>query len=332
LSSKPALKIIPQASAAAARAVEIEIEGLRALATSLRAGLEGPFGRAVAAIAQAPGHIVVTGIGKSGHVAGKIAATLASTGTAAFFLHPAEASHGDLGMMADGDLVLALSWSGETPELRAVIDHCKRFGVPLLAVTSEAASALARAADIALVLPRAPEACPIGVAPTTSTTMQMAFGDALAMALLEGRGFSAEQFRDYHPGGRLGARLKTVADVMIARAETPTLSRSATLSEAIFEISRGRCGGAAIVDDADRLIGAFTDGDLRRALSRADLSARVADHMSHTPVFVEPKLLASEALRLMNERPKPIMLMFVCDAGRLMGAVHMHDLLRAGLA
>jgi arabinose-5-phosphate isomerase len=228
--------------------------------------------------------------------------------------------------------VLALSWSGETPELRAVIDYCKRFGAPLLAVTADAASALARAADIALVLPRAPEACPIGLAPTTSTTMQMAFGDALAIALLEGRGFSAQQFRDYHPGGRLGARLTTVADVMIGRAETPTLQPGASLSEAIFEISRGRCGGAAIVDAADRLIGAFTDGDLRRALAGADLSARVGDHMSMTPAFVDPKLLASEALRLMNERPKPIMLMFVCDVDRLVGAVHMHDLLRAGVA
>jgi arabinose-5-phosphate isomerase len=235
-------------------------------------------------------------------------------------------------MVAEGDVVLALSWSGETPELRAVIDYCKRFGVPLLAVTSEPKSALARAADIALVLPRAPEACPIGLAPTTSTTMQMAFGDALAMALLDGRGFSAEQFRDYHPGGRLGARLTTVADIMIARAETAALAPDASLSEAIFEISRGRCGGAAVVDAADRLIGAFTDGDLRRALAKADLTAKVGDHMSMTPVHVGPGLLASEALRLMNARPKPIMLIFVCEADRLVGAAHMHDLLRAGLA
>jgi arabinose-5-phosphate isomerase len=332
LSSQPKIAADPDYAASAVRAIEAEMEGLRSLARAMESTLEAPFRAVVQAIIAATGRVVVTGMGKSGHVAHKIAATLASTGAPAFFLHPAEASHGDLGMVAEGDVVLALSWSGETPELRDVIDYCKRFAMPLIAVTSEAESALARAADHVLILPRAREACPIGLAPTTSTTMQMAFGDALAIALLEGRGFSAAQFRDFHPGGRLGARLVTVGDVMMTGADLPTLPEAATLSEAIFEITRGRCGGAAVVDDEGRLVGAFTDGDLRRAMGRADNAARVADHMTRSPVSVEPCMLAAEAVRMMNARPRPILLIFVCEAGRLVGAVHMHDLLRAGVA
>jgi arabinose-5-phosphate isomerase len=332
LSPRPQIARPPSYPASAVRAIEAEIEGLRSLATAMRTTLAEAFDAATAAIAAARGRVVVTGMGKSGHVARKIAATLASTGTPAFFLHPAEASHGDLGMVAEGDLMLALSLSGETPELRDVVDYCKRFGVPLIAMTSEPASALARAADISLVLPKVDEACPIGLAPTTSTTMQMAFGDAIAIALLDGRGFSAAQFRDFHPGGRLGARLVTVADVMLKGPDLPTLPEAATLSEAIFELTRGRCGGAAVIDESGRLLGAFTDGDLRRALARADMSARVADHMSRTPVFVSPDLLAAEALRRMNAGPRKIMLMFVCRDDHLVGAVHMHDLLRAGVA
>jgi arabinose-5-phosphate isomerase len=332
VTSPPKIARETDPSASAVRAVEAEIAGLRALALALRDGLSAPLRAAVDAIAAARGRVVVTGMGKSGHVARKVAATLASTGTPAFFLHPAEASHGDLGMVAEGDVLLALSWSGETPELRDVIAYVKRFAMPLIAVTAESGSALALAADIALVLPKVEEACPIGLAPTTSTTMQMAFGDALAMSLLEGRGFSAAEFRNFHPGGRLGARLVTVADVMLKGPELPTLPELATLSEAIFELTRGRCGGAAVVDDEGHLLGAFTDGDLRRAMARADISARVADHMSRTPVWVTPGLLAAEALRLMNDGPRPIMLVFVCDEGRLVGAVHMHDLLRAGIA
>ncbi|HEY1926828.1 MAG TPA: KpsF/GutQ family sugar-phosphate isomerase [Caulobacteraceae bacterium] len=330
----PPAKIVRETdpSASAVRAVEAEIEGLRALAEALRNGLSKSLVEAVDAITAARGRVVVTGMGKSGHVARKIAATLASTGTPAFFLHPAEASHGDLGMVADGDVLLALSLSGETPELRDVIGYAKRFAVPLIGMTSERGSALARAADIALVLPRAEEACPIGLAPTTSTTMQMAFGDALAIALLEARGFSASRFREFHPGGRLGARLVTVGDLMLKGSDVPTLPEVATLSEAIFELTRGRCGGAAVVDDEGRLVGAFTDGDLRRAMGRAEISARVSEHMSRTPVWVEPTLLAAEALRLMNDGPRPIMLVFVCENDRLVGAVHMHDLLRAGVA
>jgi arabinose-5-phosphate isomerase len=319
-------------AASAIRTVESEIEGLKALVRDLDNGLEAPLSQAVEAMATARGRVVVTGMGKSGHVARKIAATLASTGTPAFYLHPGEASHGDLGMIAVGDVVLALSWSGETPELHNVIHFCKRFAVPLIALSSEAGSALVGAADIALVLPRAEEACPNGLAPTTSTTMQLAFGDALAIALLEARGFSAADFRNFHPGGRLGAKLVTVADLMASGGDIPTLPESATIAEAIFEITRKRYGGAAVLDVDGRLVGVFTDGDLRRALTNANVSAKVADHMTRSPVFVAPQLLATEALRVMNERPRPITLIFVCDEDRLVGAVQMHDLLRAGVA
>ena len=318
--------------ASAIRTLDAEIEGLRALNAALRDRLKAPFEAAVEAIRRASGRVVVTGMGKSGHVARKIAATLASTGAPAFFLHPAEASHGDLGMVAAEDVVLALSWSGETPELRDVIHYCKRFNLPLIAMTSVATSALALAADIALILPQAEEACPNGLAPTTSTTMQMAFGDALAIALLEGRGFSAADFREVHPGGHLGARLITVRDLMSVGEDLPTVREAATLSDAIFEITRTRHGGVAVVDAQGRLVGAFTDGDLRRALPKADLTAPVVEHMTRTPAFVDPRLLATEALREMNRRERPILLMFVCEEDRLVGAVSMHDFLRAGIA
>jgi arabinose-5-phosphate isomerase len=305
-----------------------EAAGLQALA----AGLDEGFARAVDLLAAATGRIVVSGMGKSGHVARKIAATLASTGAPALFVHPAEASHGDLGMIVPGDAVLALSNSGETPELADLIAHSRRFGLPLVAITARAGSALATAADVALLLPAAREACPMGLAPTTSTTMQMALGDALAIALLEARGFSAADFRTFHPGGRLGSRLVTVGELMGRGEAAPSVLDSASIAEAIVEISAKRYGGAAVVDAEGRLVGAFTDGDLRRALPVAGLDARVADHMTRTPVFVTPQTMASEALRVMNERPRPIMLLFVCEDGRLAGAVHMHDFLRAGVA
>jgi arabinose-5-phosphate isomerase len=275
----------------------------------------------------------VTGMGKSGHVARKIASTLASTGTPAYFLHPGEASHGDLGMISAGDVVLALSLSGETPELRDVIHYCKRFGVTLIGVTSGPQSALAKAATLALVLPEADEACPNRVAPTTSTTMQLAFGDALAMALLEARGFSARDFQTFHPGGKLGAQLLTVADLMGVGEAVPTVGREATFAEAIEAISaKVWYGGVAVVDEQKRLVGALTDGDVRRSLGEAKLTSRVADFMTKAPVSVAPDTLASEAMRIMTERERPFMLLFVCDAGRLVGAVHMHDFLRAGVA
>jgi arabinose-5-phosphate isomerase len=321
----------PQTVAAAAvRTVRAEIDGLEALAAALTTTLEPAFCAAVEAILAAKGRVVVTGMGKSGHVARKVAATLASTGTPAFFLHPAEASHGDLGMVGAADVVLAFSWSGETPELRDVIHYCKRFGVQLIAVASGATSALVRAASCAIVLPAAEEACTNTNAPTTSTTMMLAFGDALAIALLEARGFSARDFHAFHPGGKLGAQLVTVGDLM---GEAPTVGEGASFAEAIAAITaKVWYGGVAVVDADGRLVGALTDGDVRRAVGRAGPGSPLADFMTRTPVSAEPGLLASEAMRLMNERERPFQLLFVCEAGRLVGAVHMHDFLRAGIA
>jgi arabinose-5-phosphate isomerase len=324
--------IVDDHARSAVRTVTAEIAGLNAIIDALEDGLGGPFAAAVALIKDVDGRVVVSGIGKSGHVARKVASTLASTGTPSFYLHPAEASHGDLGMVARSDVVLAISLSGETPELKDLIHYCKRFAAPLVAITSEPASALARASDIVLLLPKADEACPNTRAPTTSTTMQMALGDALAVALLEARGFSAADFRNFHPGGRLGAQLVTVGDIMARGADVPIVDIGVTLSEAIVEMTRKRYGGVAVVDADGTLVGVFTDGDLRRALPAADLSAPMAEHMTRSPAFVDPHILATEALRLMNERPRPIQLLFACEAGRPVGAVGMHDFLRAGIA
>lgn len=318
-----------QAAVSARRTLAAEIAGLAQVERALDGALGGDFAAAVDRLQHATGRLCVCGMGKSGHVARKIAATFASTGAPAYFLHPAEAAHGDLGMVAEGDVVLALSWSGGTEELKVVIDHCKRFGVYLIGVTAAPESALAAASDLTLVLPAAAEACPNGLAPTTSTTMQMALGDALAVALLEARGFSAEAFRVFHPGGRLGARLLHVREVM---APAPAVSPDTPLSAAIVAMSNGRLGGVAVVDPDGRLVGAFTDGDLRRALPQVDLNAPVASLMTRTPVAVDPDIPASEALRVMNAREHPILLLFVCAGERLVGAVHMHDLLRAGVA
>jgi len=319
-------------SPSAVRTVLAEIEGLNALVAALQTSLRAAFDQAVEQILKIEGRVVVTGMGKSGHVARKVAATLASTGTPAFFLHPAEASHGDLGMITSGDVVLAFSWSGETPELGDVIHYCKRFGVTLMAVASGPDSALVTAASLAFVLPPAEEACPNRLAPTTSTTMQLAFGDALAMALLEARGFSARDFHAFHPGGRLGARLVTVGDLMGAGEAIPRVLETATIGEALAEIgAKAWYGGAAVVDLAGRLVGALTDGDLRRAWGKAGLASPVAGHMTRKPVSVPPGMLATEAIRLMNERERPFLLLFVCEEGRLVGAAHMHDFLRAGI-
>lgn len=320
-------------AASAARTLAAEIDGLSALAAALQTSLRAPFAAAVEALLAAKGRVAVTGMGKSGHVARKVAATLASTGTPSFFLHPAEASHGDLGMIGAGDVVLAFSRSGETPELRDVIHYCKRFGVALIAVASGPDSALIKAASLAFVLPAAEEACTITNAPTTSTTMQLAFGDALAVALLESRGFSARDFHAFHPGGKLGAQLLTVADLMGVGDSVPKVGLGATFGEAIEAITAHVWyGGVAIVDEAGRLVGAFTDGDVRRSVGRARLDSPVADFMTRTPVSVEPDVLATEAMRLMNERERPFQLLFVSEGGRLVGAVHMHDFLRAGIA
>jgi arabinose-5-phosphate isomerase len=311
------------------RTVALEAAGLLALETAL----DGPLGLrvldAVARIEASAGRVIVTGMGKSGHVGRKLAATFASTGTPSHFVHPAEASHGDLGMIGREDVVLALSWSGEAPELADIIAYTRRFDVPLIALTSRAESALGAAADIALVLPRMAEACPNGLAPTTSTAMQLALGDALAMCLLEARGFSPEDFREFHPGGRLGARLKRARDLMHGPEELPLVAAAATLEQAIVEMTSRRFGVTGVVDDGG-LVGVLTDGDLRRAFQRGlPMAAPVAQAMTRLPLTATPETLAADLLGLMNE--KRITSLFVVEAGRPVGILHLHDLLRAGV-
>jgi arabinose-5-phosphate isomerase len=306
-----------------------EAAGLRALAAALDRG----FSDAVGLLAAATGRVVVSGMGKSGHVGRKIAATLASTGTPALFVHPGEASHGDLGMIVPGDVVLALSNSGETPELADLVDHAARFGIPLIAVTGRAASALAQAARVALLLPAAPEACPMGLAPTTSTTMQLALGDALAVALLTRRGFTASEFHRFHPGGRLGARLRRVRDLMHVGDALPLTAAGTRMDAALLEMTQKRFGCLGVLDEAGRLAGIVTDGDLRRAMGPDLLQRRVADIMTRAPVTVAPDALAGEALRLMNDPARPITALFAIDAaGCPQGILHIHDLLRTGVA
>ena len=306
-----------------------EAAGLRALA----AGLDDSFTHAVEVLDDATGRVVVSGMGKSGHVARKIAATLASTGTPALFVHPAEASHGDLGMIVTGDVVLALSNSGETVELADLVAHTRRFGLKLIGITARAGSALATAADVALLLPAAAEACPMGLAPTTSTTMQLALGDALAVALLTRRGFTAGEFRQFHPGGKLGARLRRVRELMHVGEAVPLAPPDTPMDRALLLITEKRFGCLGITDPAGCLVGIITDGDLRRAMGPDLLIRRAGEVMTTSPRAIGPEALAAEALHMMNARERPITTLFVVDtAGRPVGILHVHDLLRAGIA
>ena len=315
--------------AVAREVLATEAGGLRALA----AGLDGRFVRAVDLLAAASGRVVVSGMGKSGHVGRKVAATLASTGTPAQFVHPAEASHGDLGMIVAGDVVLALSNSGETAELADLVAHAARFGLALIAVTARAESTLARAATVALLLPDLPEAGPDGLAPTTSTIMQMALGDALAVALLTRRGFTAADFRLFHPGGRLGARLVRARDLMHAGEALPLAAPDEPMARAILTMTGKGFGCLGVVDEGGRLVGIVTDGDLRRAMGPDLLGRRVGEIMHAAPRTVGPDTLAAEALRRMNAGERPVTALFVCDANaRPLGLLHVHDLLRAGVA
>ncbi len=313
--------------ATARQVLATEAEALGALAATL----DGKFVQALDVLAAASGRVVVTGMGKSGHVGRKIAATMASTGSPSQFVHPGEASHGDLGMIVAGDAVLALSNSGETAELADLIAHTRRFHIGLVAITARAESALARAADVALVLPKAPEACPMGLAPTTSTTMQLALGDALCVALLERRGFTAADFRVFHPGGRLGAQLTRVADLM-HYDPLPLCPEAVPVVDAVAVMSSGRFGCVGLTDEAGRLSGIITDGDLRRALGRPDLTALPArDVMTRAPRTIGADTLAAEALHMINAHG--ITALFVLDdASRPIGLLHVHDLLRAGVA
>jgi arabinose-5-phosphate isomerase len=316
--------------ASARRAIATERDGLGLLIEAIENGLGAPFAEAVATLAAMTGRVIVTGMGKSGHIGRKLAATFASTGTAAYYVHPGEASHGDLGMIREEDAILALSWSGETSELSDLIAYSKRHAVVLVAITASADSTLGRAADICLALPRAKEACPNGLAPTTSTTMQLALGDALAVALLEHRGFTAADFRTFHPGGKLGALLKQVRDVMHRGARLPLVTVGAGMSEALAVQSEKSLGCCVVVDEAGRLAGIVTDGDIRRHMANDLLTRRVEEVMTKNPLAVAPDMLLGEALETMETRK--ISALVAVEEGRPVGLVHVLDLLRVGVA
>lgn len=325
------LKPAPHAFIASAlRTLDTEREGLAALAAAMCDGLGPAFVDAVDTIRRAHGRLIVSGMGKSGHIARKIAATFASTGTPAFFVHAADASHGDLGMITTDDVMLVLSWSGETEELKSLIDYSRRFGIALIAVTVNAESTLGKAADIVLALPQAREACPHNLAPTTSSLMQLALGDALAIALLESRGFTPVDFGVFHPRGKLGAALKFIRDVMHPGAALPLIARGALMSEAIVEMSAKGFGCVAVTDPDGKLAGVITDGDLRRHMGVDLLQATVDEVMTASPKTVRPDQLVSEALQLLNAAK--ITALIVVDMERPVGIVHFHDLLRVGAA
>ncbi len=315
--------------AIARRVLATEIAGLENLSDSI--GQD--FAAAVTLIRDLKGRLICAGIGKSGHIARKIAATLASTGTPAQFIHPTEASHGDLGMITPDDAVLALSKSGETRELADMLAYSRRFSIPLIAMTCQSDSLLGREADIVLACPDAPEACGETRAPTTSTTVMLALGDALAVALLETRGFTASDFRAFHPGGTLGGALSSVRDLMHAGEEVPTIGPNSPMSEALIAMSEKRFGCVGVVDGAGALVGIVTDGDLRRHMGPDLLNQTAGEVMTRAPRVARPATLAAEALRMMTEMDPRVTVLFVVDDDRRpVGILHMHDCLRAGVA
>ncbi|MDU8912140.1 KpsF/GutQ family sugar-phosphate isomerase [Aestuariicoccus sp. MJ-SS9] len=318
---------LPSSHQTAARDVlTLEAQALTALADRL----PPDFAASVDLILSCRGRVIVSGIGKSGHVARKVSATLASTGTPSYFVHAAEASHGDLGMIAEGDVVLLLSNSGETPELADEIAYCTRFGIPMIGMSSRPDSTLMRAVQQRLTLPAMPEACPNGMAPTTSTTMMLALGDALAVALMKARGFDANHFRDFHPGGKLGAQMTHVAELMHGPPALPLVDPESPMSDTLLVMSSKGFGIAAVVAEDGALLGIVTDGDLRRNMD--DLMRRSAGQIAtRHPVTVTPDTLAARALALMNDR-KISVLLVIDDAGRPVGVLHIHDCLRAGVA
>ena len=320
-----------QASIASAlRTVATEQAGIAALAAALENGLSEPFAQAVDLVSRITGRVIVTGVGKSGHIGSKIAATFASTGTPAFFVHPAEANHGDLGMIARDDAIIALSWSGESKELQGIVAYSRRFSIPLIAVTAGETSALAREADVVLLLPRVPEACPHGLAPTTSTLLQLVMGDALAIALLEARGFTPDHFRTFHPGGQLGANLTMVSEIMRVGEQVPLALLGTKMPEAVMTLSQKKVGCVLIVDTKGELAGIITDGDVARNLHRNLADVIVEDIMTRTPKTIDPKTLAGTAIALLNEYN--IGALVVTENRVPMGVVHFHDLLRIGAA
>jgi arabinose-5-phosphate isomerase len=320
---------VPSDLAVARRVLDCVSEAVIALGNSL----DGAFSQAVDLLMASTGRVIVSGMGKSGHVARKIAATLASTGTPAHFVHPAEASHGDLGAVTRADALLILSNSGETAELTDLITFAKRFSVPLIGVAGRADSALLRAADVALLLPHAREACPMGLAPTTSTTLMLVLGDALSVALMERRGFTSDQYRELHPGGSLGKSLLRVSDIMHGKEELPLVGGDLLLRDVVRVMTEKRFGCAGVVDEAGHLVGIFTDGDLRRCIGRISDTARVAEFMTRSPKVAAPSDLAAQAVALMNRHNINVLFVMNLLNGqeRPIGILHLHDCLRAGL-
>ncbi|HML30906.1 MAG TPA: KpsF/GutQ family sugar-phosphate isomerase [Hyphomicrobium sp.] len=314
----------------ALRTLNLGAEALAQVAREVAGPMAAAFEDAVNRLKSVNGRVIVTGIGKSGHVAQKIAATFASTGTPAFFVHPSEASHGDLGMITQADIIVAFSWSGETVELKPIITYSRRFAVPLIAITSQTNSALGEQADIVLQLPRVNEACPHGLAPTTSTTIQLALGDSLAIALLDARGFTAHDFKIFHPGGSLGANLKYVSDVMHQGERMPLIASGAPMADALVAMTQKSFGCVGVTDTEGKLIGVITDGDLRRHMGPNLLQVNVNEVMTAKPKTIAPTLLASAALELINS--SRITALFVVEKQKPLGIVHVHDLLRAGVA
>jgi arabinose-5-phosphate isomerase len=321
---------VSDAVQSALRTLDAEGSGIAAITAALQSDLGSAFARAAELIRNAKGRLIVTGLGKSGHIGRKVAATFASTGTPAFFVHAAEAGHGDLGMITADDVILALSWSGEQPEMKTLITYAKRFRIPLIAMTAECESTLAKAAEIALTLPKAREACPHNLAPTTSSLMLLALGDALAIALLEGRGFTSVDFSVLHPGGKLGAMLKYTRDLMHTGDAVPLKPLGTRMSDALVEMTSKGFGCVGIVDARGAIAGIVTDGDLRRHMLRPDLMTAVVDDvMTRNPKTIRGETLASEALEILNS--SKITALIVTEANKPVGIVHLHDILRAGV-
>src|SRR4051794_38414584 len=316
----------------ALRTLDAEGSGIAALAAALQSDLAPAFAAASELIRGLTGRLIITGLGKSGHIGRKIAATFASTGTPAFFVHAAEAGHGDLGMITAGDVILALSWSGEQPEMKNLISYAKRFRIVVIAMTAERDSTLCKAADVALTLPKAREACPHNLAPTTSSVMMLALGDALAIALLEGRGFTSTDFSVLHPGGKLGAMLKFVRDLMHTGGAVPLKPLGTRMSDALVEMSAKGFGCVGIVDANGDLVGIITDGDLRRHMRPDLMTAGVEEVMTRNPRTTTPDTLAIELLDTINSSQPRITVLIVAEGRKPVGIVHVHDVLRAGVA
>ena len=309
----------------AVQTIDVEIEALN----ELKELLDENLSKALDMIEQTQGRVIITGMGKSGHIGKKIAASLASTGTPSFFMHPAEASHGDLGMVTDNDLIIAISNSGESRELIDILNYSKRFGIKLISITKNPESSLGKAGDIVLRLPLSKEACPLGLAPTSSTTATLVLGDILTVAMIERRGFSKVQFNQRHPGGKLGSILQKVKDMMHKDDEMPILKTNASINEIIIEMTSKRLGCVGFIDENDDFCGMFTDGDLRRCLNADLKNAKACDIMTKNPITAHPEMFASEAIKILNE--KKITNLFVVEDNKAVGVIHIHDLLKAGI-